>query len=164
MHSASVHCFFRRKLLVFSVAFLPTRQRKVFIFSSRLLLLPPPPLCRQQRGGVYLRHHGGGCSTRCHHGLQPGQPQPVRLRPWEAGLPRLPGGRVEVGWLLGRRQVRRGVLAALRGRPGDQEKRPAPHEPAQQRGRAKGDEIFHRVRVFQNALSILYTPPVNQWF
>lgn len=129
---------------------------------SRLLFNPlrPHPCSprRQQRGGVYLRDHSGWCGTRRHHSLQPGQPQPVRLRPREAGLPWLPRGRVEVGRLLSRRQVRRGVLPALRGRPGDQEKRPTSHEPAQQWGWAKGAEIFHRGPSFKMpwAFFVLY--------
>lgn len=53
-----------------------------------------------------------------------------------------------MGGLLGRREVRGGVLAALCRRPGDQEKCPPADEPAQQRGRAKGTTLHIYIYVY----------------
>lgn len=76
MHYASVHFFFRRKLLVFSVAFLPTRQRKVFffqlfIFSSRNLLPPHPPAGSREAAFTYAITAAGvahAVTTACSQG------------------------------------------------------------------------------------------------
>lgn len=73
---------------------------------------------RQSGSGIHLRHYSGRGGPRHNGGVQPGQPEPVRLRPGEAGVLQ-PGGRLEVGRLLGRHQVWDRVLSPLRGCPRD---------------------------------------------
>lgn len=93
--------------------------------------------CRQQGGCVHLRRHRGRGRPRGDCGLQPRQPERLRLRQGEAGFLQQGGG-LEVGRLLGGRPLRPGLLQDVRGRSGNKAERQDPHEFTQQRSGAKG--------------------------
>lgn len=76
------------------------------------------PSSRQSGGCIHLRHHSGRGGPRHHGGMQPGQPEPVRLWPGEAGVLQS-GGRLEVGRLLSWHKVWNWILPPLRGCPRD---------------------------------------------